>query len=361
MRATTVKRGLDEDVPPTWRERAAERLLGLQFYLYTALVLFLLVVTFVWPKIFISIPPGNRGVMYRSLGRGTVTSHVWPEGLHVIPPWDQLTLYEIRLQNQELAFDVLSKEGLTLNIEVSVRYQADVTMLGYLHQDVGPDYFERLIRPEIEAHVRRTFGGRPAHELYASARDMLQELSQVSLLGRKSPADETPDEREGRPYATIQELKLTRIQLPPLVEAAIAEKYRQEQLMLEYEFKLERESKEAERKRTEAAGIRDYNLIAGEVSQDLLRWRSIEATQALATADNSKVVVLGGGGSNGMQMLLNVDGEPAAAAAPTTGEPVAAPPPAATPAPAAKDSARPRAPARKPPPDETKAEPASEP
>jgi regulator of protease activity HflC (stomatin/prohibitin superfamily) len=291
--------------PPTRRERIAGWLIRAQFWLYTVVVLVLLALTFLWPRIFITVPPGSRGVMFRYFGEGTVTEKTWPEGLHIIPPWDKLTLYEVRLQHQNLSFDVLTVEGLELTVKIAVRFQPTVRILGFLHQDIGPEYFERLVRPEIEAHVRRTFGRRPAHELYASSRDFLQELSQVPMLARPPDPPGSTGGLGGLPYVLVQELKLTNIDLPAIVEVAIAEKYRQEQLMLEYEYKLEREEREAERKRTEAAGIRDYNLIAGEVSHDLLRWRSIDATTALATAPNSKVVVLGGGG-NGMQMLLDV-------------------------------------------------------
>ena len=93
----------------------------------------------------------------------------------------------------------------------------------------------------------------------------------------------------------VQELKLTSLTLPKVVEDAIVEKYREEQLMLAYRYKLEREEKEADRKRTEAAGIRDFNLIAGKVSPDMLRWRGIDAALDLAKSSNSKVIIMGSG------------------------------------------------------------------
>ena len=291
---------------PTWQGLATTWLIDIQFYLYTGLLAVLLTLVFLWPRVIITVSPGSEGVMYRSLGEGTITDKTWPEGIHIIPPWDTLTVYEVRLQHKILSFSVLSAEGLELTVTVAVRFRPNVQVLGYLHKDIGPDYFERLVRPEIEAHVRRAFGKRPVHELYSSSRGMLQELTQVPMLARAGVVTEPAKEGDldGLPYVEVQELKMTKIDLPGLIEAAIAEKFRQEQLMLEYEYKLEREEREAERKRTEAAGIRDYNLIAGEVSHDLLRWRSIDATAAL-TAAPSKLVVLGGS-NNGMQMLLDV-------------------------------------------------------
>lgn len=303
---------------PPFRERLAKWLRKARFTLYTTLVVLLFVVGFLWPRIFIRVPAGSSAVMYRFFLGGTVTDRIWGEGLNVIPPWDELTVYETRMQHQKLKFDVLSEEGLNLPVEVSVRYQPHLDMLGYLHRDIGVDYFERLIRPEVESHVRRTFGNRTAHEIYTSVRDLLQEVGKVSALGR---IDESGNARS---YVQLYELKLVDIELPEIVQSAIADKYKQEQLMLEYRFRLEREEKEAERRRTEAAGVRDYNLIASKVSPELLKWRSIEAAlelaksqMELAKSENTKVVVLGGG--PGTQMLMNVDG--ATAAPPTVAAP----------------------------------------
>lgn len=286
---------------PTFRERLAGWLLNMEFVLYTALVLVLLAVGFLWHRMFIIIPPGHSGVMYRTMYGGTVTNHVWNEGLHIIPPWDKLTSYETRLQQQTIKFIVLSDEGLNLGVQVAVRFRPHREQLGYLHRDIGEKYYERLVRPEVEAHIRRTFGNRPAHEIYASSRDVLQELNRVPALGRLDGAAAGPL----LPYVHIQELKLVTIELPKVVEAAIAERYRQEQLMLEYQYKLAREDKEAERKRTEAAGIRDFNLITGKISTEVLRWRGIEAAQDLAKSPNSKVIMLGGGQS-GIPVMLNL-------------------------------------------------------
>ncbi|WP_434047926.1 MULTISPECIES: prohibitin family protein [Sorangium] len=307
----------DDDVKPTFRERLVAWLQTAQFTLYTTLILLMIAVTFLWPRMFVSVPSGSNAVMYRYFLGGTVTDRIWGEGLNVIPPWDKLTIYETRMQQQTITFDVLSEEGLDLGVAISVRYRPNKEMLGYLHQDIGTEYLERLIRPEVESHVRYTFGNRPAHEIYSSARDVLQELGKVSTLGRLE------EDGTAGAYVHILELKLIDIELPANVQNAIAEKYRQEQLMLEYRYKLEREEREAERMRTEAAGIRDYNLIANKISPDLLRWRSIEASLELARSQNTKVVVLGGG--QGAQMLFNVDSgmqaPPAAPVPPPAREP----------------------------------------
>jgi regulator of protease activity HflC (stomatin/prohibitin superfamily) len=307
----------------TFRDVAGDWFSRLQFATYFVLVVSLLLIGFLWPRMFISIPPGHSGVVYVYFGGGTDTENIRREGLAVIAPWNKLTIYETRLQQQTLKFDVLSEEGLNLDVAVSVRFRPRTDMLGYLHKDIGEDYFERLVRPEVEAHVRRTFGSRPAHEIYASSRDVLQELGRIPILGRVDE-DGGPEGKEAIPYVQIQELKLIDIELPAIVQGAIAERYRQEQLMLEYQYRLEREEKEAERKRTEAGGIRDFNLIAGRVSPDMLRWRGIDATVELAKSQNSKVVVVGGG-AGGLPIIMNL-GDDANPPAATQGPPLGTPP-----------------------------------
>jgi regulator of protease activity HflC (stomatin/prohibitin superfamily) len=313
---------LDPEDRPSRRERLMAWLRQTQFVLYTAIVVCLLVLTFVWPRVFIFIPSGHLGVLYRPLQGGTVTDQVWGEGLHIIAPWNKLYDYEGRLQQETLKFDVLSDEGLTLGLEVAVRFRPNRDMLGYLHKDIGSSYFNRLIEPEVEAHARRTFGSRAAHELYSSAHGVLQELEQIPSLGRFQESGNTTS---SRPYVHIQQLMLTSIHLPKLVEGAIGNKYRQEQLMLEYKYKLEREEKEAERKRIEAAGIRDYKSITGRIPEDILRWRAIDANLELSQSPNSKVVVMGGG-SGGLPLLMNIGDSTNAPTAPAPSVPPPTPP-----------------------------------
>ena len=307
---------------PDWGLRIREGFAALQFYLYTFLVVLLLGLGFVYPRMFITVPSGHHAVMWRFFEDGTVTDEVWGEGFHVIPPWDKLTIYESRLQERRLELSVLSDEGLDLSIVVAVRYRPRYKSLGFLHQDIGPEYFERLLQPEVEAHVRRTFGSRPAHEIYASSKDVLQELRNIPMIARID-AGEGEGLQSELGYIEVEEIKLVDIDLPEIVKAAIADKYRQEQLMLEYKYKLRREEQEAERKRIEAAGIRDYNSIAEHISPDLLRWRDIEATRALAEAPSSKVVLLGAGSDQQVPLLFGLGESPGKTPAPAVPEPPA--------------------------------------
>jgi regulator of protease activity HflC (stomatin/prohibitin superfamily) len=69
-------------------------------------------------------------------------------------------------------------------------------------------------------------------------------------------------------------------------------------------FVLDRERQEAERKRIEAQGIADFQrIVAQGIDERLLRWKGIEATQALAESENAKIVIVGG--RDGLPLILN--------------------------------------------------------
>ena len=108
---------------------------------------------------------------------------------------------------------------------------------------------------------------------------------------------------EGK-HVLIEAILVRNVQLPDKITAAIAEKLQEEQLAQKMKYTLERERKEAERKGIEAAGIAEFQkIVSAGISDALLRWKGIEATQALASSDNTKVIVIGSGKS-GLPIIL---------------------------------------------------------
>jgi len=94
------------------------------------------------------------------------------------------------------------------------------------------------------------------------------------------------------------------IQLPETLKAAIEAKQRAEQDSLQMQYVLTKEKQEAERKRVEAQGISDFQKIVTQgISEQLLEWKGIEATEKLAASPNTKVIVVGGG-KTGLPLIL---------------------------------------------------------
>jgi regulator of protease activity HflC (stomatin/prohibitin superfamily) len=71
------------------------------------------------------------------------------------------------------------------------------------------------------------------------------------------------------------------------------------------EFILTKERQEADRKRIEAQGIADFQrIVAAGISEQLLRWKGIEATEKLANSQNTKVIIVGSG-KDGLPIILD--------------------------------------------------------
>ena len=94
------------------------------------------------------------------------------------------------------------------------------------------------------------------------------------------------------------------VTLPQTLQNAIEKKLKQEQEALEYDFKLEKARKEAERVEIEARGkARANEILNASLTTNVLKDKGIEATVKLAESPNSKVVVVGSG-EDGLPLIL---------------------------------------------------------
>ena len=265
----------------------------------TRAYLFLLGFSFLFllfaPRIVKFVEAGEGGVLFRRFFGGVVTTEIYGEGVHFIFPWNNMTNYNVRIQEESLEFAVLSANGLTINIDLSVRYHPEYDTLGLLHKRVGPDYAQKLIVPIVEGAVRKTAGNYAAEEFYSSHGPILEEI------------DNQVRAELAQYFIFLDGLTIKRIQLPRLIESAIEQKEEQREKLLAYQYRLRSEKEEAIRKQIEAVGWSNFNKMVGSsISPRLLQWRGIEATLQLATSTNSKVVIVGNG-SDGMPVILGSD------------------------------------------------------
>ncbi|MCH8566688.1 MAG: prohibitin family protein [Balneolales bacterium] len=261
-----------------------------------ALLAFLFVVVLFADRIVIFVNAGEGGVLFKRFGNGTVLERVYGEGIHYILPWDEMAIYNVRIQHQKREIEVLSSNGLKIQVTASIRYRPIYGNLPDLHQQVGPDYAERVVFPEVEAVIRQIFGQYLPEDIYSSQKFIIQNTVQNAIF--------EVSER----FVELDELLITRIQLPELIVDAIEQKLEKEQVALGYQFRIDSEILEAERKRIEAEGIRDFqNIISEGITENYLRFRGIEATLKLSESNNAKVVVIGSG-RDGLPIILDGTG-----------------------------------------------------
>jgi regulator of protease activity HflC (stomatin/prohibitin superfamily) len=262
-------------------------------YIVVISMMITLSVVFLWPRIFITINAGEAGVLYKRFTIGTVTDYVYPEGLHVIFPWDIMHIYDARVQLVKHQFKVLTNQGLPVYLKIAIRFHPEYELIGVLHQKIGPDYVNKIIIPQIESVMRRNIGKYTPEDIYTNKEGVLSNIIVLAL------------EETGRKYVRISDIIIRSLDLPEPVAQSIEDKLVYEEQYKSYVYILEREKQEAERKRVEAAGIRDYQSIIAETLDDkMLVWQGIKATTELSESENAKVLIFGNQGTNGLPLIL---------------------------------------------------------
>ena len=236
-------------------------------------------------KMFYTVDPGEKAILFKRFGGGLDKEKVYDQGFHIIAPWNKFYVYNVKIQEDYEALEVLSKNGLSIKLDLSFRYNPVMTEIGQLHDLVGKDYLESIIRPEIRSVTREVIGEYLPEELYSTKREEVED--RVYELTSKAISDK---------HLNLDAILIRDVTLPKTLQVAIENKLKQEQEALEYEFKLLKESKEAERKRIEAQGISDFQrIVTKTITPSLLKWKGVETTQEIAKSPNSKVIVIGNG------------------------------------------------------------------
>ena len=250
-----------------------------------------------WSSITSTIESGSRGVLYKKFAGGVDTEEPsYGPGLHFIMPWNDMIVYETRQQEMKETMEVLSSNLLKIQLDVTVLYQPDEDALGLLEVTRGKSYHEKVVRPVTRSVVRKVMAKYLPEEINTTKREQIEmEIREGLIDGLNNN------------YVQLNELLIRNIVLPPTLQAAIERKLKQEQESLEYEFRIEKAQKEAERKKIEADGIRKFQeIVSKSITKDLLKWKGIEATETLAKSPNSKIVMIGND-SESLPVILNAE------------------------------------------------------
>jgi len=224
---------------------------------------------------------------------GRVTGETLGEGIHLINPLKTNNEMSIQTQTLKESASVPSSEGLMMSLDTSLIYHLDPQRAAEVFQKIGADYENVVVEPTLRSAIRESTASHTANALYTGEREMVgkQIFEQVN-------------EQLTKRGLTVENVLLRDIQLPATLKASIEAKQQAEQEALAMNFRLQKETQEAQRKRIEAAGVRDFQqIVAQGITPSLLEWKGIEATENLAKSPNSKVVVIGNN-KNGLPLIL---------------------------------------------------------
>lgn len=294
---------------------------------WSLLIVALFTCAFFYDRIIHAVYPGQMGVKWSRLGHGTVLDTAYPEGMHLVWPWDEFYIYDMREQEVKQETVIYARDGLAIAVRVSIRFRPTAQYLTRLHQNIGPEYLEKVVMPESVTTLRKVLGNYTPEMIYSKDEEGL-----LADLGHTLRSDLNSE------YFEVIEFLVLELRLPQSIEEAIKSKLTEEQRMLSYRFRLAREKDEKERRVIEAEGLRAFEAISG---LSILKWRGIEATEHLATSPNAKIILMGTGDGQ-LPVILNADVGMSTHASYAGAE--GAPP--ASPSPAAEPPAQPEAGAR---------------
>lgn len=261
----------------------------------SASISFLLIVLIIgillFNRIVVFIGPGEGGVLYRLFFGGTVITKVYEEGIRFVWPWDKMYVYNTRVQEYPHEFDALTKNGLKVHLNLSVRYRPEYKLLGVLHKEVGEDYVNIVVLPEIENVLRVLIGSLDAEEIYTTKQSLLEKAINEAI------------EQIAQRYVQVDDVIIKKMQLPDSVAESVRKKIEQKHVADAYVFRLRKEEEEKKRRRIEAEGLERFR---NALSPEVLQYMGIQATLELSKSENAKVVIVGGGKDGGLPIIGNM-------------------------------------------------------
>jgi len=278
-RSTAKRAGFDRNV--VYRSSSAVSL--------AVAVLFALIA---FTDMFTVIPAGHVGIVDFF---GTVSDKTLSPGINFVNPMAKVVKYSAQTKEHKETMQVLSREGLTIGLELSVLYRIDPDSAASIYKKIfGGDYEEVILVPQFRSISRAVTASFQASALYSTERERLSESVQTELA-----------KVIGVRGIVVEATPLRNVALPSQLTEAIEQKQRADQESQRMEFILTKEKQEADRKRIEAKGIADFQtIVAAGISEQLLRWKGIEATLKIAESNNSKVVIIGSG-KDGLPIILD--------------------------------------------------------
>lgn len=240
---------------------------------------------------FCTVPPGRIG--YKNLF-GKINDKQYESGFAFINPLSRMVILDLRKKIAQTESIVSSNEGLEIKVNIDVVYRLKKENAKEIYLSAGAEYEKVLLFPQINSSIRDAISGHNAKALYNDEtrieikNKIFNDLNRIQTNG-----------------IVVEDVLINKIVLPQGLIKSIENKLQAEQEMQKMDFTLAKEKKEAERKEIEATGIKTFQTIVSEgISQELLQWKGITATEELAKSPNSKVVIIGNS-TTGLPLIFN--------------------------------------------------------
>ncbi len=237
------------------------RMAGIIFLLFLLGILF--------SRMLVNVAPGEEGHIYQPFGNGLNTEYHYAEGMHLVAPWNELIIYDIRQKTIDQQMEVLDKNGLEVRIDLSLTYAPTKGSTGIIHNETGRSYESVLIIPQIRSVTREIIGRYTAEELYSTKRDVLQTEIETMVNTNLNPSHITVK------YALVRD-----VGLPELIARSIEQKEEQEQKNLLAEKKKVEAINLAAAQIEKARGDSSAQVIRAAAEAEMIRLKQAQLAQS---------------------------------------------------------------------------------
>jgi prohibitin 1 len=227
------------------------------------------------------VRPGEVGIRQKL---GNLSDKIHTQGPVFYNPFtSKVVKTSIQTNDLELLLSLPSKEGLSVNSQISILYRLEKGKVPDIIKNYGLGYegiISNVFRSASADVCSRFF----AKDMHSGMRAVIEEdiKKQMGTILYSQGI-------------VIESVLLKSIQLPDGLSKSIERKLQAEQEAMRMEFVLQQQKLEAQRVIIEAEGTRDAQLILAQgLSEQILKLRSIEAFMELSKSPNSKVIITDG-------------------------------------------------------------------
>ena len=229
------------------------------------------------------IRPGEVGIKQKL---GKFSDKVIKEGAVIYNPVISKVVKEsTQTQNIKLILSLPSKEGLSVESEISILYRLEEDKVGSVLENLGKNY-ESIVTSVFRSAASDVCAQFFAKDMHSGVRSKIEgEILSKMKLNLEKQAN----------GVDLIAVLMKQIRLPRGLASSIERKLQAEQDAMRMEFVLNQEKKEAERKIISAKGERDAQIIISEgLTDNVLKNKAIEVFKELSASNNSKIIITDG-------------------------------------------------------------------
>lgn len=240
--------------------------------MFGVIVLFLLIVSFGW----VNVHPTQVAVEINKVA-GKVSERPKGVGYHFFNRWiTDMVIYKVAAraypsdtlaseEAKKYSLELKTNDGQNVQVDLTIIYALDSNAVPVLHQQVGVNYEDQILLPQVRSEARLAIGSYSAEEIYqGKVRDQMQQAVKDKLVAGLSKY----------PALKIHDVLIRHFSFSPDFERAIEQKTLAAQQVVINRNRASAQEEESKRQEAEARG---FKLKAVQEAEGRAQSAKIEA------------------------------------------------------------------------------------